>query len=70
MMGAVSDASAAVDAEPVYDMRFAVMYPDRLRGAVLDAVDASPAGRFLKPYGADEFIIVHGGPSFTDSLSS
>ena len=48
MMGAVGNASAAVDTEFVYDMRFPVMYPDRLSGTVLDTVDASAAGRFFQ----------------------
>ena len=59
MVRTVSDASAAVDTELVYDMGFPVMYPDRLGGAVFDAVDTSLTGRFPKPYGTYEFIIVH-----------
>ena len=56
MMRAVADASSAVDAEFVYDVRLAVMHANRLGGAVFDTVDTALAGSFVEPHGADKFI--------------
>ena len=59
VMRAVTDASAAVNAEFVYDMSFPAMYPDRLGRTVLDAVDASLTGGFAQAHGAHEFVMLH-----------
>ena len=59
MVGTVPHAAAAVDAEFIYDVRLAVMYPDGLCGTLFHAVEASPAGSFVQLYGTDEFVHVH-----------
>ena len=59
VMRAVRYASAAVDAEFVYDVSFSVMYPDCLGRTVFDTVDAAAAGRFLQSDRTYEFIRIH-----------
>ena len=58
MVGAVSDAPSAVNAEFIYNMGFSVVYPDRLCGAVLDTVNAPLTGGFLQADRADKFVFV------------
>ena len=58
MMRTVADASAAVDAELVYDVRLSVMHADCLGGTVFDAVDTSLTGRFFQSHRTHKFIVV------------
>ena len=64
VMRTVQDASAAVNAEFIYNMRLSVMYPDRLGRAVLDTVDTALAGGFFQADRTHKFIFIQITDSF------